>query len=494
MNGTAGPRDLPREAALAAILTGLPVETSTQDRPLLSNIYVPLAHAGALEPNNMIVVGMRGSGKTFWWYCLLDEEYRRQAARSVPEIRSFNELVVTAGFGQEADLAVRPDRDTLDALMAGGMSPRAIWRAVLIRHLQPTLDLGASWAARVEWVARHPEEVSALLYAADRELVARAQTHLVIFDALDRCATSREDRSSLISGLCQLAVDLRPTRRIRIKVFVRPDMLDPLTMGFPDSSKLYQTRKELDWPTRDLFGLLWHQMANAESAGEAFREAVSRWLSGGTTSDTIDTTFKRSDGGPFLIPRLLRNSEERQRALFRSITGKWSQPRSHPYTWLPNRLADGNEKVSPRSFLTAIRRTAERSQSQSLPSALPEAILREAAFDASDVRWREMVEDFPWLPCVVRALAGLEVPLDREQIYQRWGAASLMQNLPIEMEGLHAQNRNLPKYMRRNHPGILEELIEIGLASEMTDGRINVPELFRHNLRLRWVGGIRHAN
>ena len=52
-------------------LTCLPEGTQHgEGGPFPEQVYLPPSHLKALDPNSMLVTGMRGAGKTFWWEAL----------------------------------------------------------------------------------------------------------------------------------------------------------------------------------------------------------------------------------------------------------------------------------------------------------------------------------------------------------------------------------------------------------------------------------------
>ena len=52
---------------LRRALVTLPEGTSHGATPALDDIYLPRSHAKAMNPDKLLVTGMRGAGKTFWW-------------------------------------------------------------------------------------------------------------------------------------------------------------------------------------------------------------------------------------------------------------------------------------------------------------------------------------------------------------------------------------------------------------------------------------------
>ena len=68
------------DAARAAICA-LPEGTRHVEDPTPEHVYLPRSHLKALDPNCLVVTGMRGAGKTFWWNALQKPGVRRLLAR-----------------------------------------------------------------------------------------------------------------------------------------------------------------------------------------------------------------------------------------------------------------------------------------------------------------------------------------------------------------------------------------------------------------------------
>jgi len=79
-----------------------------------------------------------------------------------------------------------------------GSHPRQIWKAVVLRQIAPTANEFSSWQQWVGWVAGNPSPVATQLREFDAKLAREGRTHLVLFDALDRTADSREDQERLL--------------------------------------------------------------------------------------------------------------------------------------------------------------------------------------------------------------------------------------------------------------------------------------------------------
>jgi hypothetical protein len=113
-----------------ALLTSIPADPFQTVEPDPRYVYVPRTHVRALDPDNMLVVGARGTGKSFWWHALLSDPARETLTSQTPSMQR-GQLDVSAGWSEQSNAAF-PDKDTLAALRADGLDARVIWRAILL--------------------------------------------------------------------------------------------------------------------------------------------------------------------------------------------------------------------------------------------------------------------------------------------------------------------------------------------------------------------------
>ena len=210
-----------------------------------------------------------------------------------------------------------------------------------------------NWAARIDWVKANPELIERAFIDTDKQLQEQGSKKLILFDALDRAADDWGSLRRLLKGLLQVLLEFRSSRAIRLKAFVRPDMLeDAEVSAFPDGSKVISSKVKLDWPKIELFSLLWHYLGNEPEQGGLFRQfCQERFLE----------EWTQHSSGVWLIPDKMRTIETLQRDIFHELDGPYmgsDARRGFPYTWLPNHLADGYDKTSPRSFLAALHSAA----------------------------------------------------------------------------------------------------------------------------------------
>lgn len=463
------------KALRRAILDSVPEDPFQVEAPAPQFVYLPHTHVRALDPDNMLVVGARGTGKSFWWHALLSERARAALAPRAPSMQR-GALEVCPGWSEQPS-ADFPDKDTLGALRRGKREARIVWRTILLHQIAPGVILGSeSWASRVAWVEKNPEATAAAFREIDSDLSARNARRLILFDALDRTADAWDERRVLLKGLLQLVLDLRSTRALRAKVFVRRDMIDdPEVAAFPDASKVLGTRVELTWPRQELYGLLWQYMGNAANGGDAFRQLARGW----STSAGVET-----------MPDELRASEERQRRVFATIAGTamgTNERRGLPYTWIPTHLGDATGVATPRSFLAALRVAAANTENNEPNATLPLVwrAIHVGVREASTIRVRELAEDFPWARPAMEALEGLVVPCESGEILTRWRRDNVTEAIERQPEG------RVNRRARSGSQGLLDDLADIGVLEVRSDGRYNIPDVYRVGFGLRRRGGVR---
>ena len=237
--------------------------------------YMPSSHARALDPESILVEGIRGAGKSFWFAALNSQAHRQYVTAVFPEARLGDSAEIVQGFGQTLS-STAPSKDSLAKLVkkfhAGS---RAVWRAVVgtcldFRDPFPT----STWDDKVDWTINQPEAYDNLLIKKDKELAESGKIKVILFDALDGLADDWPEIRPLARALFQVALELRASRAIRAKLFVRPDMVeDREILAFPDSSKLLARKVPLTWKKIDLYALLFQCLGNAANgAGRVFRE------------------------------------------------------------------------------------------------------------------------------------------------------------------------------------------------------------------------------
>ena len=435
----------------------LPDGTSHGDAPRPEHVYLPPSHARALDPDSLLVTGMRGAGKTFWWSALQDPTVRRLVSSRTS----------TSGLSEGTEVVWR----TVQA-----------WQVTEEGH---PLRTRRSWKDRTAYVESDPETIDRLFAERDAAFNRKGVHLLILFDALDRCADEWKDMYRAIRGLLQTALDMRSYRRLRVKVFLRSDQVAETEIAdFPDASKVLSSAVELNWPRRELYGLLWHYLANGEQ-GRDFRHFF-----GGGHWPSVDV----DDSAVFSVPRTLVSSDNHQREKFHVLAGEWmgrGPKRGFPYTWIPNHLGDTEGRVSPRSFLAALRKAAydTGSRNPECATALHYDGIKSGVQEASKIRVREIREDYPWMDQVLSPLEGLVVPCRFDEIAERWRDQGVLDQLTAAVE--QEEVKLPPAHIDEGPDGVRWDLETLGVFLRLRDGRVNVPDVFRVGYGIGRRGGVK---
>ena len=471
-------------------LAQLPEDTSHAETPNLAQVYLPPSHLKAMNPDNMLVTGMRGAGKTFWWGALQQSEIRQLIDRTNHGSTLSEKTEVRTGFGIRPAPDEYPDKDVLNQLLRTGAEPRAIWRAVQAWQLASTdhpIRKEATWKARLLYVDQEPETIARLFLERDTEFDNAGIYLLLLFDALDRCSDDWKDMYRLIRGLMQSALDMRSYRRLRVKMFLRSDQVDEtLIADFPDASKILSSAVELSWPPSELYGLLWHSLVNG-TLGEEFRVFVA---------DDNWSMIQIGQRELFSVSRRLISKSEIQRQKFHQISGPFmgrDRRRGFPYTWIPNHLGDTAGRVSPRSFLRALR-TAAEDTTERYPEhkfTLHYESIKRGVQAASKTRVTELKEDYPWVDRVLACLDGMTVPCKFDEIADRWREHGVLDKLTVDVE--QDAVKLPPRHIGDHAQGVRLDLESLGVFLRMRDDRVNIPDVFRVGYGLGRRGGVRVA-
>ncbi|MFF7851065.1 hypothetical protein ACFZDF_26325 [Streptomyces sp. NPDC007910] len=467
-----------RTLLIDALSSAPDADTSTPD---LRTMFTPSSHRLALDPDVTVVRGARGTGKTYWAKALTDPELREVASASYMMPR-LGRIEVVTGFAQGGvDDPVFPGKRALASLVAQGVDAKDLWSAVVLMALKvPEVHALETWSERIEWVARNGEKYEAALRRADRETRERGKTLVLLFDTLDHLHNDRGQLDRLLSGLFEVALELRlTTGSLRAKIFVRPDLYESAPKAFADASKLGANATDLSWSRENLYGLLFHQLGNHTSnQAAAFRKATGAWQPEGE--------------GRYIAPVAVIADQKRQEEVFVTLAGPYmgtDRRKGHTYTWVPNHLQDGLGRVSPRTWLHALLRSAqltdERYAGHSLP--LHYDAIRESLSSASKNRVEELMDDIGWAALAVELLEGNQVPMEPSAVRFAWESNRLSARITELLEDVKQGSgpRNV-----ESPAEILQELLGLGVMTERTNKAIDLPDIYRLNFDIRRKGGV----
>ncbi|OOV35988.1 hypothetical protein BO98_02410 [Candidatus Synechococcus spongiarum LMB bulk10D] len=492
------------------LIDALPADVAQEsERTPPNQLYLPWSHRKALRLESSLVIGARGVGKSVWNQALQDLAQRER--NEILGTLFPYPLQVKPGFGTASKPASYPPLKTFDDLLKQGYPPHDVWQAVLCRALATTMPQDRCpnipvdrWQDTVAWVANQSESVAVLIEQADHWFQESNKGILLVFDALDRVISTGRWQvvNKAIRDLLRLVLQLKASRRLHAKVFLRTDQYERGNFaGIPDLSKLQATRVELVWSRIDLHGLLWQRLTNAPAhpstrTRDQFRiwcqAAAARQLS--LFDPAPSATETTGNGERWDLPVPLQQDDQIQRNLFAKLAGQQmgrDYRRGVPYLWIVNHLADGQGEASPRSFLAAIRRAAEDSLQRyaNHPLALHYESLKRGVQHASEIRMNELAEDHPWIRELMKPLKGLSVPCTLDQLEQPWKAK--FGEIPDDVPDLPGR---LPERLaKQGLQGVTGYLEQLGLIEFMGEKHINMPDLYRVGFGLGRRGGIKPA-
>ena len=459
---------------LRRAILGAPLETSNfGEAPMPGTLYLPPSHLKALRLDAHVVVGGRGVGKSFWTAALQDEPLRKLLGDAASELQG---IVVRVGFANKEAIGSYPNADVFSKFLRENGDPYDLWRAVVLRWIAERAGESIpcdSWPNTVAWLKAEPEAAARLMQRP------RDWKGLILFDALDRTSTDWKLMDDIVRGLLRTALWLKTFFGLHAKVFLREDQSERIVFNFADASKLTATKADLTWARHDLHGLLWQRLINApDDHGECLR-SICRHV---------------GQDGVWRIAQEMKSESEAQRKAFEALAGPWmgrDKRRGVPYTWSVGHLADGRGQTSPRSFLAAIRQAAEDS-SERYPQheyALHFESIKRGIQKASEIRVQEMAEDYPWVPVVLSALNGMNVPSEFEAVQEQWE-----KKFPDGAKGLTTTDLPAPQHIDRGWDGVREDLQRLGLLETKRDSRIDMPDLYRVGFGLGRKGGVKPKN
>ena len=468
-------------AAVREALARIDPKSSAQATEPLSTdeLYTPASHAWALDPNRPLVVGNRGVGKSVWSGVLADEQTRKAVAPHYPQLK-LDQLVVQLGFHEAAGRVsgVAPSPRVLASLLSRGVNAESIWTAVLYQAVSSAAKIRPqqSFEEAVKFVASDVEKAETALRQADAYFSSSRRIFLLVFDALDRLASSWAGIRPLSEGILRLTLGMQGYRAMRAKVFMRTDQSkDEALFLFPDASKMRASRVDLSWHSTELYGLLFKTIRANSAARGAFDRIVRAAIGRAYDDDDLD-------------------SPERQQKVFSRLAGEFmgsDRRRGRTYTWVIDHLADAFGETTPRSFLITLNRAA-RARVKPVSTAIDHLGIREGVQVASEVRVDQLQEDYAWIRAALKDLEGLEVPCDPILFIRRWRDRNTVSAIkrvtdeqqrpgPIELENPGTEREK----------SLLQALRNIGVVEERSAERINMPDIFRVAARIKRRGGVR---
>lgn len=455
----------------------------------LARVFLPLPrHALALRPDVVVLAGSRGAGKTGLFNLLID-----MPGSKVPDFFGDPAIPAASWVAAFAESADHPQPAVLDHLVAqidpASDDPlRTFWAVHLLARLVDMRVPGATMPSALAeavraapgdpgaWVGsaqQHLAAVIAALDTIDRTLEKERTYVFASYDHLDRLGSltaTRNTRQRLVRSLLALWLSLSSRyRRLRAKIFLRPDLLEEAERAFPDASKLRARSISLEWDVSSLYMLAVRHLANRGPEVGLMRE----WLAEKAKLELSPHPASTKYG---LLPPPM--GEDEQWTFATALAGEQmgSGPKKgYTYRWIPQRLKDGGGSIVPRSMLRLLGEAAKQGQRQ--PRGKGPIIATEdlvgALAETSRARVTELGDEYK----VVRRLENLR------------GQTMLMARIGVTK--LLARPTGADDPFGTDGEVIFNELHRIGVLETRADGRVDVPDIYRYGYGIKRKGGAR---
>lgn len=466
-----------------------------ESRERFPRTFYPVAeHARAFDPEVVLIIGPRGSGKTALFRAVIELDLLPAIARHAPDVRLppldahrttwISGYPIGAGFPDARGL-----RNFVGKRSSTPESTLELWLTYLARILSTRLDKASQETLRPLLSLQGGDVMTnydkfrslgdAVVLALDRldEALRRADARVFIgYDELDTLgAPDWETMSAGIRGLVAFwASYARRWKRIRAKIFIRTDLFRRhATAGGADLAKLAANRAELEWSDKNLYSMLIKRVANASDELRQYCEGARLRF--------------EDDDELGAVPLVLR--AEHARPLVDRMVGPYmgaNLKKGLVFRWLLDHIRDGKGNALPRPLVRLVEEAAQRELNFGA-AARPPRLLTPVSFRvALDVVSQEHVtqatDEWPWLTGVRSRLAGDQVPWDRRQLLERRLAVNWDKSWSGSVETRPPVD---------DPAQFVDYLLEIGVFRERSDGRIDVPDLFLAGLGLKRKGGVR---
>ena len=466
------------------------------------DVYIPPSHLQALDPQRMVVEGMRGAGKSFWTGVLTNSEFRKQLEvqdigidlkKSLQSIQQSYRIGLDAGTNETNF----PKPNELANLLAlPGVNAETIWMVAILRLFPPDTELGMpestdrydTWTAPVAWAGLNPARLSNGVAFLDQRLATARQTALVVIDAIDRASHDLSQVSAMGAGLLRVLLELRFAKGLRVKAFFREDVLSRSSPSVVDASKLLNNKVILKWDQNELYSLAFSRIAQQSTY---FRERFK---------NIAGFSWKRDSAQRYVCEKI--NDIDIQKYLWCALVGNYmgkTATKGHSYPYIFNHLSDGLGRVAPRIFLVALKEALAATVHQyaeKTTHVIHHEAIKDGVRAASDNRVVQLRDEYAWIDPALHCIRAQKetVPMDWSTLKSIWFA----NNAAVLNEIESMRQRALIPWKINSDPVIQIEILrstlnEIGVIKvkiKSNEERIEIPDIFRLAYQIGRKGGI----
>jgi hypothetical protein len=461
--------------ALLEELRGMGSDADASSDPV--KVFLPLlTHQKALSPQILIIRGERGAGKTALFRFLGE-----LSKRSIPFSTVFpntNEADWLDGFSERQKY-----HPLLEVVEQWGSSveEESLLRAFWFGHLVGCLSrisaasplpepFGQSWkrGKPEEWVPLARTQLSELAQWLDQlDEDRHGRLIFVSYDHLDKLGLKQlKLRSRFTAALSSMWLSLsNRLSSIKGKIFLREDLFRSSQLGTTDASKLETRSVSLYWSSEDLYRLLLRQLGTSER--------LRQWLE--KDQSVFSTNAILCYMPPLAMPE--EAGTFTQKMLVERLAGVQMGEgvnKAYTYRWIPNHLQDALGAVVPRSLLNLIAFASEiallRGSRAGYTRLLHYTELAAALDKTSRYRVAELKEEYPVVERL-ESLRGISLLAEKEHLIQKLSEP--------KDDGFSKDGK-----------AVFEELHRIGVFKIRGDGRVDIPDIYRHHFDIKRKGGI----
>ena len=469
-------------------------QAETGDHAIALKRFLPLTeHARIFEPENLLIIGHRGAGKTQLFRALQSAD-GVAAVQTVAKRLDEKQLKMTQWLVGYTSSGTEFPAELVFQQFAKGKQPvdlQLVWLGYLLRVLcrQQALPAAEIPAEILEVTQQDGVQLDSLfatmqkhlplcintLDRFDASLEKEGRWVFVAYDELDRVSSSDwEQLAAILRGLVQFwSSHTRRWRRLRPKIFLRCDLYERAAIVGPDVSKISAQRLELNWTPRELYALLAKRFYNQSPI--LVRTYLGKALPSGEDRGNLGWMPTATD-------------TEDYRPMVEKICGEFmgdSAKKGFTFSWIPTHLQDGRGQVLPRSFVKLFEKAAQLEQGSvkvALPRLLHHSALRGALDQVSLDRMEEFKEELPWIDRVRTRLvdAGLNVPIERIALQR-------------VLDGIDwSQTSDRPA--QRSGYDLLQFLGDLGIFYvRAEDNRVDVRDIYLKGLGFKRKGGVKRS-
>jgi hypothetical protein len=465
-------------------------QSESEDQTHFAANLLPITqHLRAFDPDVVLVVGDRGTGKSALFRAVFKNNLLPELGPFVPELRlpykDTGHIKWLCGYPLGSQF---PDQRGLRALVNSPEKAVETWFAYLVRVLQNELhDASLEELSRIpggdpdlvlETFNKLGNKPLLALDSLDQKLEKGNSWVFIGYDELDTlCGYDWEAMTKAVRGLIAFwSSYTRRWQRIRAKIFLRSDLFRRHAgLGGADLAKLAANRVELTWNNKNLFAMLIKRIANkSKELYEYCKDARIPF------KKEKHTTFR-------YIPDLDR--AEDARPLIERMIGKYmgaNKRKGQSFNWVLDHLRDGKKCVTPRLLVRLFEQAAIKERDNpraSSPNLFRPVSMRQALDDVStDHVLQAISSEWPWLD-------GVKHRIEKNKLVP-WKRTELQKLLEENWDTSWSTDKPNSSPPAPGSRELIDYLIELGVFRERSPERIDAPDIYLSGLGLKRKGGV----